>query len=99
MALGQQLQLQGTSCVHVAGRGGYFRGHFHAQQSRVCVSLRIRLKRLRPGLALGWGDPVAQLFGRRELFCLSCFPSRQHVNQGLAVRLHGQTAQGVVGLL
>jgi hypothetical protein len=33
------------------------------------------------------------------LFCLSCFPSRQHVNQGLAVRLHGQTAQGVVGLL
>ena len=99
MPFGQQLQLQGTSCIHVAGRGGHFRGHFHAQQSRVCVALCIRLKGLRPGLALGWGDPIAQLFCCRKLVSLPCFPSCQHVNQCLAMRLHGQAAQGVVGLL
>ncbi len=65
MALGQQLKLQGTSCIHMGCRCGYFSGHFQTKQGRVCGTLGGCLQGLAPSLTLRSRHPATQLFGGR----------------------------------
>jgi len=98
MAFGQQLQLQSTTRIHMAGRCGHFRGHFQSQQGIVGTSLWRGLQGLCPTLTLGRCDTVAKFFGGWQLIGLTMLPSTQQVHQGLAMGLHGQATQCGISL-
>ena len=99
MSLGQQLKLQGTTCIHMGRWSRDFSGHFQTQQSVVSSTLRSGLQGLTPSLTLRGRHPAAQFFGGRQLFGLALLPCGHQVHQGFAMGLHGQATQGVVGLL
>ena len=99
MALGQQLKLQSTTRIHMGGWCGHFSGHFQTQQSVVSSTLWRGLQSLAPSLTLSRRYATAQFFRGRQLLGLALFPGGHQVHQGFTMGLHGQAAQGVVGLL